>query len=53
MSVRLSTLWNDVIMDVLNLIIQKVLIGLKWWEFVEPVVDFDPPGVKPTDLFVI
>jgi hypothetical protein len=26
------------------LIIWKVLIGLKQWEFIEPVVNFDPPG---------
>jgi hypothetical protein len=44
--------WNDVIKDVLNLIIQKVLIGLKWQEFVEPVVDFDPPGMKLANLLV-
>jgi hypothetical protein len=39
--------------DVLNLIIRKVLIGLKWREFVEPVVDFHPPGAKLADLSVI
>jgi hypothetical protein len=27
-----------------------VLVGWKWWEFVEIVVDFIPPGTKLTDL---
>jgi hypothetical protein len=53
LKVRLPTFWNDVVKDVLNLIIWKLLIGLKWWEFIEPVIDFDPPGAKLTDLFVV
>jgi hypothetical protein len=53
LKVRLPTIWNNVVEDVFNLIIWKVLIGLKWQEFVEPVVDFDPLGKKLTDLSVI
>jgi hypothetical protein len=30
-----------------------VLIGLKWQEFVEPVVDFDPPGMKLANLSIV
>jgi hypothetical protein len=53
MKVRLPTFQNDTVKDVLNLIIQKVLIGLKWQEFIEPVVNFDPSGAKLADLFVV
>jgi hypothetical protein len=43
-------LWNNGIKDVIGLFIQKVLLGLKWQELLEIVVDFIPPGMKLTDL---
>jgi hypothetical protein len=50
LQIRLPMLQNNGIKDVLSLFIQKVLVGSKWWEFLEIVVDFVPPGVKLTDL---
>jgi hypothetical protein len=49
LQVRLSLLRNDVVNDVLSLFIWQVLLGLKWWELIKIVVDFDPPGAKLTD----
>jgi hypothetical protein len=50
LQIRLPTLRNNGIKDVLGLFIQKALVGSKWQEFVEIVVDFIPPGAKLTDL---
>jgi hypothetical protein len=47
---RLPTLWNNRIKNILGLLIHKELIGLKWREFVKPVIDFVPPGTKLADL---
>jgi hypothetical protein len=44
---------NDTVKNFLNLFIRKVLIWLQWQEFVEPIIDFDPPGTKFSDLSVI
>jgi hypothetical protein len=46
LKVRFPTFWNDTVENSLNLIIRKVLIGLKWRKFIKPLVDFDPPGMK-------
>jgi hypothetical protein len=50
LQIRLPALWNNGVKDVLGLFIHKALIGLKWWEFVKPVINFVPPGGKLTDL---
>jgi hypothetical protein len=50
LQIRLPTLQNNGIKDVLGLFIQKVLVGLKWQEFIKIIVDFVPPGMKLTDL---
>jgi hypothetical protein len=53
MKVRLPTFQNDTVKDFFNLIIWKMLIGLKGQKIIKPIVDFLPPGAKFTDLFVI
>jgi hypothetical protein len=40
---------RDVVEDVFGLILCKALIRLKWWELIEIVVEFVPPGMKLTD----
>jgi hypothetical protein len=37
--IRLPTLQNNGIKDLFGFFIQKALVGLKWWEFIETVVD--------------
>jgi hypothetical protein len=46
LQIRLPTLGINAVKDVFGLFIHKALVGLKWWEFIEIVVDFVPPGAK-------
>jgi hypothetical protein len=49
LQVRLPTLRNDIIEDILHLILCEVLNGSKWQKLIEIIVEFVPPGVKLTD----
>jgi hypothetical protein len=47
--VGLPTFWNNIEEDVFGLVLCKMLIGFKWRELIEIIVEFDPLGAKLTD----
>jgi hypothetical protein len=49
LQLRLPTFWNDIVEDFCCLILREMLIGFKWRELIEIIVEFDPPGAKLTN----
>jgi hypothetical protein len=52
LQVRLPTFWNDIVEDFFSLILCETLIGFKWRELIEIIVEFDPPGAKLTNRLI-
>jgi hypothetical protein len=52
LQVRLPTFWNDIIEDFFGLVLHETLIGFKWRELIEIIVEFDPPGAKLTNRLI-
>jgi hypothetical protein len=46
LQVRRPTFRNDIVEDFFGLILREMLIGFKWRELIEIIVEFDPPGAK-------
>jgi hypothetical protein len=44
LQVRLPTFQNDIVEDFFGLVLREMLIGFKWRELVEIIVEFDLPG---------
>jgi hypothetical protein len=52
LQVRLPTFWNDIIEDIFGLVLCEMLIGFKWREHIEIIVEFNPPGAKVTNRLI-
>jgi hypothetical protein len=44
LQVRLPTFQNDIVEDFFGLVLREMLIGFKWRELVEIIVEFNLPG---------
>jgi hypothetical protein len=49
LQVRLPTFSNDIVEDFFGLVLRETLIGFKWRELIEIIVEFNPPGAKLTN----
>jgi hypothetical protein len=52
LQVRLPMFWNDIIEDFFGLILCEALIGFKWRELVEIILEFNPCGAELTNHLI-